>query len=297
MQNHFKLILFFLVVLSYAQKKEDLKAIKSMCGCYEVQFFFTETFNYSKDSENYIPSVNKIETALEWIELIEDSPKKISLQHLLITKKNIIIKHWRQDWVYENTRFYDFNGFNNWKYFTKTSKEVKKQWTQSVYEVDDRPRYTGSSFWVHIDRRNYWKNTTNAPLPRREYTKRNDYNIIRRTNVHEIVENGWIHNQDNDKIIRNEQGNDYLLAQEKGYNFYKKIADFNCILAKKWWKANKYFWKKVRLKWEIEFLKNKDLKIKNEVNGNPLYDYLYNLERNATQEEINIIIDQFIFPQ
>ena len=33
-----------------SKKQMDYSAIKSMCGCYNVEFNFAETFNYSKDS-------------------------------------------------------------------------------------------------------------------------------------------------------------------------------------------------------------------------------------------------------
>ena len=32
-----------------AKKKQDIAAIKSMCGCYEVEFNFAETFIKTKD--------------------------------------------------------------------------------------------------------------------------------------------------------------------------------------------------------------------------------------------------------
>ena len=97
-----------------------------------------------------------------------------------------IVKHWRQDWLFQNTDFYSYNGDNQWKYVTKSKDEVKGQWTQKVYQVDDSPRYEGSATWVHVDGKSYWENTTDAPLPRREYTKRSDYNITVRGNRHEI---------------------------------------------------------------------------------------------------------------
>ena len=70
-----------------SKKQQDIKAIKSMCGCYEVKFNFIETFNYAKDSINYKPSKTKHDYGLEWVELVEDQPNKIVLQHLLITGK------------------------------------------------------------------------------------------------------------------------------------------------------------------------------------------------------------------
>lgn len=294
MKNYLLLAILFLSVSTYAQKTEDVKSIKAMCGCYEIKFNFAETFNYPKDSANYKASKVKHETALEWAQLIEDGSEKISIQHLLIVGKGHIVKHWRQDWLFENTKLYDYNGFEDWKYKSLPKDKVKGQWTQKVYEVDDKPRYEGSSSWIHADGRHYWENTTNAPLPRREYTQRSDYNITKRTNVHEIIKDGWIHDQDNDKIIRDEKGNDYVLAQEKGHNTYTKVDDSKCEAAQKWWVANQEFWKKVRTKWNAEFAKNKDIKLKSDIDGKPLYMHLSKLKADANQEEINIVIDSFI---
>ena len=276
-----------------AQKSEDQKAIKDMCGCYEVEFKFAETFSYPKDSASYKPSATKQEGALEWVQLVEDQPGKISLQHLLIVGNNHIVKHWRQDWEFENTRFLDYNG-SGLTYKELPAEKVKGQWTQRVFEVDDRPRYQGSSSWVHVDGRHFWENTTNAPLPRREYSKRSDYNITKRTSVHEIVKTGWVHDQDNDKIIRGEHGKEYLLAQEKGRNTYTKVEDSRCKAAQDYWKEHKDMWAKVRNRWDAEFAKSRDLEVKSEVDGKHLFMHLFALKNTATQEEVNQIIDQFI---
>src|SRR5690606_14322316 len=197
------------------KKSQDQKAIKDMCGCYEVTFNFAETFEYSNDS-TYIPSETKIEKGIEWVELVEDTDNKIAMQHLLIVGKPnspYIVKHWRQDWEFENTNLYEYNHDNQWNFVTLPKNAVKGQWTQKVFQVDDSPRYEGSASWVHIDGKSYWENTTSAPLPRREYTTRSDYNVTIRTNRHEITKDGWIHDQDNDKIIRENGKDDVLLAK------------------------------------------------------------------------------------
>ena len=277
------------------KKKEDVKAIKSMCGCYEVQFNFAETFSYSKDSL-YKKSPVKNETALEWVELIEDQPNKISLQHLLIVGKgeNDIVKHWRQDWLYENTNFYTFNRETTWNFNQLSPKEVKGQWTQKVYQVDDSPRYEGTATWVHADGRHYWENTTDAPLPRREHTIRNDYNVLQRTNFHETTATGWIHDQDNSKIIRKDSKNNTLLAQEKGHDVYTKVDDSKCKIAQEWWKKNNLVWKKVRDQWEIVFAKKKDLSLEKKVDNQPLYMKLFELKPDASKEEVAKIIESYI---
>ena len=278
-----------------SKKIEDQKAIKSMCGCHEVKFNFAETFNYSKDSL-YKPSKNKIDYGLEWVELVEDQANKIVLQHILITGKSDddIVKHWRQDWEYENTKFYDFNKNLTWNFETKPKSEVKGQWTQRVYQVDDSPRYEGSGTWVHVDGRHFWTNTANAPLPRREHTVRKDYNVLKRTNTHEITNSGWIHNQDNEKIVRSDNDTDFVLAKEKGYDTYTKVDDSKCVIAKNYWKKNAMIWKKVRDKWETIFVKDKDLVMQIPTDKQPLFMKLFALKPDASREEISIIVDNYL---
>ncbi|MBD3583480.1 DUF6607 family protein [Flavobacterium selenitireducens] len=274
-----------------AKKKEDIKAIKAMCGCYEVEFNFAETFKYAKN-DDYKPSPTKYEKGLELVELVEETPNKIVMQHLLQVSDTMVIKHWRQDWEFENTKLYDYEGENVWKFVTLPKDKVKGQWTQRVFQVDDSPRYEGSATWVHVDGRHYWTNVTDAPLPRREHTIRNDYNVLERTNTHEIVKDGWIHNQDNVKIKRTE-GKDQLVAKEKGFDFYKKVDDSKCAGAKKYWAANQKMWKNVREKWATIFAQNKDLSLLPKVEGQSLFMALFDLKPTASKSETDAIIEKY----
>lgn len=264
--------------LALAQNKQDNEAIKSMCGCHEVTFEFGETFSPLKD---YKFHRNYYSTALEWVQLVEDKKKKIVLQHILIvqdsTGKQHIIKHWRQDWLYENTDFYMYNKENQWQFVQLPKKQVKGQWTQKVYQVDDSPRYEGSATWIHADGRHYWENTTDSPLPRREFTKRNDYNVLKRRNRHEIMPWGWLHEQDNDKILR-QNDKDQLIAREKGWNTYKKVDAKRCELAQKWWIENQKFWAYVRKEWEQIFAQKQNLKLAKLVEGKPMFMHIFALK-------------------
>ena len=281
-------------VNAQSKKSKDLKAIKKMCGCFEVTFNFTETFNYSKDSL-YKPSKTKIAKGLEWAELVEDEKNKISIQHLLQVgnpAEPYIVKHWRQDWMYQNRDFYMFNGDNNWLYVNKPKSDVKKQWTQKVYQVDDSPRYEGSGTWVHVDGKSYWENTTDAPLPRREYTQRADYNVTERGNRHEITDYGWVHDQDNKKVVRKAGEKDFVIAKEKGYNTYVKVPDSRCQAAQDWWKKNQAKWQSVRNKWSEVYGRNKDLSLKAKVDNKALFKHLYS--EKLKEDEMNNIIESFV---
>jgi hypothetical protein len=290
--------LTFSVTAQKKKQKEDAEAIKKMCGCYEVTFNFAETFNYSSDSL-YKPSKTKMDTALEWAGLVTDSSDKISIQHLLQVGNPadpMIIKHWRQDWLFENTDFYMYNADNQWTFEEKLKSEVKNQWTQKVYQVDDSPRYEGSGSWVHVDGKSYWENTTTAPLARREYTTRSDYNLLMRGNRHEIKDYGWLHDQNNSKIIREKGKEDVLLAKEKGYNTYVKVADSRCAAAAKWWEDHNNKWATVRSKWNEVYGRNQDLYLEEKVDNKALYKHLFDDE--ITEEaQINPVIESFVKKQ
>ena len=291
-KNFFLLIILFSLSNIHAQKKKDIEAIKEMCGCFEIDFNFAETFQYSNDS-NYKKSNNYNSKALEYAKLIKDEKGHISIQHLLVMG-SYVIKHWRQDWIYENEDLLKYDADNTWKKISKTKKEVNGQWTQKVFQVDDSPRYEGTSSWVHIDGKSFWENTSYAPLPRREYTKRNDYNIMIRGNRHEIVNYGWIHDQDNKKVIRdNKQNKEYEIAAEKGFNKYVKVDDSKCIEAAEWWNENSKKWAFVREKWNSIYSKNKTLSLEKSIDKKPLYSYLFD-ENVTKKDEIGSIIDRFV---
>lgn len=288
-------LLFAMGASAQANKKqEDIKAIKSMCGCYEVTFNFAETFTPDQKPADYKPSPTKVEHGLEWVELVEDTPNKIVMQHLLIVSDSMIVKHWRQDWEFENNKLYEFYKDNTWKFKTLSKDQVKGQWTQRVFQVDDSPRYEGTATWVHVDGRHYWTNTTDAPLPRREHTIRNDYNVLNRKNTHEITKDGWIHDQDNLKIQRGDDGKDVLVAKEKGNDFYKKVDDSKCKAAQKYWAEYKPMWKNVRDKWASVYGLNKDLSLKPKVEGRSLFMTLFDIKANAPKADTDKIIDGYV---
>ncbi|WP_136465809.1 DUF6607 family protein [Flagellimonas onchidii] len=294
----FTVLSLILVLGANAQskKKQDQAAIKGMCGCYEVGFNFAETFQYSED-EDYVPSKAKHSKALEWVQLVEDDKDKIVMQYLLVVGKPDaprVIKHWRQDWLFENTDLYTYNADNHWTYKSLPKADVKGQWTQKVYQVDDSPRYEGSATWIHADGQSYWENAAEAPLPRREYTKRSDYNLTLRNNRHVVNAEGWVHDQDNKKIIRKAGTTDVVLAEEKGFNTYKKVADSRCKAAQDWWKEYSADWAKVRTKWDNVFAQKQDLKLNKKVDGMPLYAHLFSEDFDNSEENIAKTIDAFI---
>jgi hypothetical protein len=265
---------------SMSKKEQDRQAIKAMAGTYFVDFRYAETFAENPDyklKEPYRAS------GLEYIALDEETEDKISLLHLLIMENSkgekSIIKHWREDWLYENTDLYVYDHDLKWRYVKLSPEQVKGQWTQKVYSVDDSPRYEGTGTWVHVDGKHYWESVADAPLPRREYTKRSDYNVLRRRNRHILTDYGFLHEQDNIKLIRAEGKPDEELVQEKGLNMYKRVDDAEAGMpGKKWWEAHRPFWREVLAVWSDIYGTRKDLKFKEAKGDEKLFSALFELD-------------------
>ncbi|MDG2280715.1 MAG: hypothetical protein P8L42_08830, partial [Flavicella sp.] len=129
--------------------------------------------------------------------------------------------------------------------------------------------------------------------PRREYTKRSDYNVTLRGNRHEITNYGWLHEQDNSKIIRISGKEDVELAKEKGYNTYVRLDDIKCAAAKKWWAENGEKWEVVRNKWNQVYARNTDLNLETKVDNKALYKHLFKDEVSEASQ-IDAIIESFV---
>jgi len=173
-------------VIAGAPPDADRAAILAMQGEYRIGFSFTETVALAADytrAEPYRTGGDEV------VILAEDSPGRIVLQHLLLhVPSGHVTKHWRQDWEYEAPRRLEFAADQTWRWRTLTQDETEGRWTQCVYEVSDAPRYCGSGRWVHENGISTWTSDTSwRPLPRRDYTKREDYNALGAINRHTIT--------------------------------------------------------------------------------------------------------------
>lgn len=282
-----KLLFIISILLAFtanAQNKlqQDKAAIKSMCGCYQVTFEYAETF---APDPAYKYHERHRSGGLEWVFVDEESKDKLVLQHLLVVDAATIIKHWRQDWLYQNTGLYQYVKELNWKFVKLDKEQVKGQWTQKVYQVDDSPRYEATATWIHADGKHYWESQADAPLPRREFSTRSDYNVLRRGNRHLLTDYGWLHEQDNAKIIRSGT-KDRILVMEKGLNRYKKVDDAACQPAMDWWKTNRAYWVAVRAVWDELLAEGKELNFEKKINNKLLWERLFELEEESIKKNI-----------
>lgn len=234
-------------MMTPTEKKElERKLIKSLAGKFGVSFKFAETFSPNR---NYEYHERHFSQANEISFIIDESEDMISIQHILLVG-NRYIKHWRQVWIYENREIWNLVKGHEWEKIMLTEEEAAGTWTQKVYQVDEAPRYEGYGTWVHVDGKHYWESTTDAALPRREITVRDDYNVLRRHSRIEILESGWMLEQDNEKIYRADDNiTDTLICMEKGLEEFR-IKNYDVTNVMNWWEERKAFWADVRDIWE-----------------------------------------------
>lgn len=200
--------------------EKDRAAIMAMAGPYRTSFDFLEVVGYQP---NFVPDNPYQSWGTEYVYLIEDSPKFIRLQHIMVMQfimengelsDPMVMKHWRQDWEYEPKELLEYVGNNTWKKRKLKRNERKGRWAQSVYQVDDSPRYSATGIWEHTHNFSSWKSdSTWRPLPRRERSVRQDYQVLEGFNRHTIVPNGWVQEEENLKLILK----DHTHSDKKGY--------------------------------------------------------------------------------
>ena len=242
--------------------EKDRMAILSMAGEYRASFDFIETIGFA---ENYSPQNPYQSWGTEYIFVVENRENFISLQHILVMtvqtpggemSKPMTMKHWRQDWSYEDSQLNVYQGNNTWRMKQLPAKTVKGHWTQAVYQVDDSPRYEGFGKWKHYSGTSFWLSSeTRRPVPRRETSVRRDYDYLLGTNRHTITPAGWTQEEDNLKVRIVEKHSNatpeiVVVAREAGLNRYERIVEFDFSPAREFWEKTSPFWGKVRAKWK-----------------------------------------------
>jgi hypothetical protein len=278
------MLIAVVIVKGLHAQADGKKIVDKLCGCFEVSFKYAETFAPSSDYKFH--EREEIGGTAELALPIEVSDKKIVIQHLLVVGNNTVVKHWREEWTYENPVIWKYKGDRTWVKEALPAEQIKGKWTQSVWEVADEPRYQGFSQFVNLDGKIVWQNTTDAPLPRREYSVRSDYNILKRTNRLNITDSGYLHEQDNQKIIRS-NGTDKLLVEEKGHNIYKRIAESECAAAKEYWEKNEVYWGKVRKVWANYIATHNSISLKNKIDDKMLHEYLMALGKDYVAKKLS----------
>ncbi|GAA5483078.1 DUF6607 family protein [Haloferula sargassicola] len=280
----------------------DREAILAMAGTHTVHFHFQEHTPVAEDYQLAPKAYD--EEATEVIEIVEDTPTRIALQHLLVVKGKddapMVIKHWAQIWTWEDTRLIDYCGedqIHDWAIVELTPEQAAGTWTQLVTQVDDTPRYEGYGKWIHSRGESSWKsNATRRPLPRREYTTRDDYDYLIVTNRHTLTHDGWVHYQDNRKIVDRGDAPAQVLCFETGINTYTRTESPLTEVAKSWWQQHGDFWDGVREFWsEAQDAAPASFSYTTSKDGKSLSKVLDRLqEENASAETVAAELSPFV---
>ncbi len=224
----------------------DRTAILAMAGEFEVKFKFDETVGFRPDYELKHDTASGFETVL----VVEDARTRIVLQHILVSKDGEhVVKHWRHDWTYEDRELREYAGDRTWTARRPSARAARGTWSQAVYEINDGPRYESVGRWVHDGAYSAWQSAaTWRPLPRREYSRRSDYDVLLAVNRHAITPWGWVHEQDNTKWDRHDISHPYL-ARELGVNEYHRITTFDFAPARAYFERTRGYWAAVRAEW------------------------------------------------
>jgi hypothetical protein len=266
--------------------ERDRRAILAMAGPYRTSFDFIETIGFTTP---YTPPRPYQSWGTEYVYVAADEGRFISLQHILVMffeeadgtiSGPMVVKHWRQDWRYEDRDMHVYLGDNTWQHRRLTRREASGAWTQAVYQVDDSPRYESSGRWRHEGSYSSWQSgDTWRPLPRREFSVRDDYQVLDGTNRHTITPTGWVQEEDNLKLVLTGPGQPRaempVLAREVGLNRYEHITGHDFSAGDAYWQRTRAFWTDVRLAWERVYATHETFTLRTEVGGRKLFEVMF----------------------
>ncbi len=240
--------------------ERDRRAILAMAGPYRVSFDFLEVARYDPALTADAPYQS---WGTEYVFVGDDRGEFIALQHVLVmrvmqqdgsTSEPFVIRHWRQEWRYQANSALVYQGSDAWAVSKIPEARRRGAWVQSVYQVDDSPRYAAPGRWQHSDSFSTWiSDETWRPLPRREWSVRSDYQVLVGTNRHTITPSGWMQEENNLKLALDESGKPRALlpylAREYGVSRYERIKDYDFDPGRNYFETTEPFWREVRAAW------------------------------------------------
>lgn len=244
--------------LSAAER--DRRAILAMAGPYRVSFDFLEVVRFDPTLK---PDAPYQSWGTEYVFVSEDRSNFIALQHVLVMRMQLddgtvsepmVMRHWRQEWQYEPDSLLAYEGANTWARRPLSEEQRRGAWVQSVFQVDDSPRYAARGRWTHSDGLSTWiSDETWRPLPRREFSVRHDYQVLVGTNRHTVTPTGWVQEENNLKLALDESGKAReklpYLGREYGVARYERIKDYDFSAGASYLERTEPFWTEVRAAW------------------------------------------------
>ncbi|CAN0602722.1 unnamed protein product, partial [Ectocarpus sp. 12 AP-2014] len=186
-----------------SKMERDRRAILAMAGDYRTSFDFIETIGLTP---GYTPARPYQSWGTERVYVVSDEAGFISLQHIIVmhfqmddgsVSEPMVVKHWRQDWRYEDRDIHGFIARNHFAKERLSEEQATGTWSQTVYQVDDSPRYEAYGRWTHAPGMSSWESEDmRRPLPRREFSVRDDYHALYGSHRITIYPAGWVQEED-----------------------------------------------------------------------------------------------------
>jgi hypothetical protein len=269
-----------------SQLERDRRAILAMAGDYRVTFDFLEV-------ETFPPQTPRDKPYQSWgtekVYVDADSGKSISLVHILnmrivqadgTVSQPMVTKHWRQTWQYEPKEIVEYKGRDRWERRLLNPTEGAGQWSQTVYQVDESPRYASVGRWSHSGSFSTWlSGDTWRPLPRREWSVRKDYQVLLGTNRHTITATGWVQEENNLKTVLTPERvidpTHPYLAREYGVARYSRLRDADVAAAGEYYQRTRAFWDGVLSTWTQLFAAHPQITLRAPVDQAGLFHKLF----------------------
>lgn len=274
--------------------ERDRRAILAMAGTFRVSQDYLEVAGFQPDAARARPYQA---TGIEKVYIDADDGRHISLVHVLETRavsddgktgESTVTRQWRQDWRYEPHHLIDYEGSEHWRKRTLAPLLVRGQWSQTVYQSDDSPRYAGLGKWEHNGSFSTWvSGETAQPLPRREWSVRQDYRQLSGTHRHTIVPGGWLMEENNLKVTAPGSSLPYL-AREYGLVRYERIKDSDFAAADRYHDSTLRFWTEVMAAWDQVWTVHDEVQLQVAVDQSGAYATLFELAERYAAGELNL---------
>ncbi|MBL0967824.1 MAG: hypothetical protein IBJ02_01735 [Brevundimonas sp.] len=280
-----------------SQFERDRQSILAQAGTMRVRFDMRENVSFRA---GYEPLEEKLSAGNEIVRVVYDDGERISLQHILVMSddagNHMVIKHWRQDWVYQPETVLTYAGPNHWTLTPVSPEQRRGAWSQTVWQTDDSPRYGGVGRWDYTHGIAEWtSNATWRPLARRDAVRNPIYDRYLGTNRHALTPAGWVHIQDNMKMGPAEGDAAELTAivQEDVINTYRHVDNYDPAPGDAYWAATKDYWAGVRAAWDEVATRNGGIYLEEEANrgavtGKPLMDWADEIQAGTLTTEAGI---------
>ena len=277
----------------------DRRAILAMAGDYRTSFDFIETVGFT---EGYQPRAPYQSWGTERVYVVANEPEFVSLQHIIVMhfvdedgfeSDAMVVKHWRQDWQYEDAEVHAFQGRGAFLRRALDQSSRESAWTQTVYQVDDSPRYEAIGRWIHAPGVSYWQSDDRRrPLPRREFSVRDDYQALYGSHRITITPAGWTQEEDALKLVLDEKNrpssSQPYLAREAGLSRYDRLLDYDFSAGDEYWQDTGAFWSRVRHYWDALYKAESAFSFVKSTEGMPMFMALFGMAGEDFESEADM---------